>query len=97
MTIRQVLIRRYWLVMLGLVVGIALGRMWHATEQTHNLRYGIGLVWGLSLFVFFYFGFRCPRCRTTLITRGASVLSGRPLGCPKCGVGLDEPMDRSVN
>ena len=80
--------------MLGLVVGIAIGRIWHPTEQTHNLRYGILAVWGLSLFVFFYFGFRCPRRRTTLITRSASLLNGRPLGCPKCGVGMGEPMDR---
>jgi hypothetical protein len=58
--------------MVGLVVGITLGRMWRPTEQTRNLRYGTLAVWGLSMFVFFYFGFRCPRCRTTLITRGAS-------------------------
>jgi len=56
MTIRQILIRRYWLVMLGLVVGIALGRVWHPTEQARNLRYGVLIVWGLSLFVFLYLG-----------------------------------------
>jgi hypothetical protein len=96
MTIRQVLIRRYWLVMLGFVVGIAVARLWHPTEQTHNLRIGVFWVLGLSLIVFFYFGFRCPRCHTLLVIRGASILSGRPMGCPKCGVGMDEPMDRSA-
>jgi hypothetical protein len=57
MTIRQALIRRYWLVMLALIVGIARGRRWHPTEQTQNLRYGILAVLGLSMLVFFYFGF----------------------------------------
>lgn len=96
MTIRQVLVRRYQLVMLGLVVGIALGRIWHATRQTHNLRLGIGLTWMLSLFVLFYFGFRCPRCHTMLTTKGLSILTGRPMGCPKCGVSLDDPIDPSA-
>jgi predicted RNA-binding Zn-ribbon protein involved in translation (DUF1610 family) len=92
MTIRQVLIRRYWSFMLGLILGIAVGRAWHATPQTHNLRLGIGIAWGLSLFVFYYFGFRCPRCHTMLTIRSMSIMSGRPMGCPKCGVGMDEPM-----
>ena len=96
MTIRQVLIRRYWLVMLGLVVGAVLGRMWHPTEQTQVIRSGLLQLLGLSLIVFFYFGFRCPRCHALLMIRGASILSGRPMGCPKCGVGMDEPMDRSA-
>jgi hypothetical protein len=82
--------------MLGFVVGIALARIWHPTEQTHNLRSGVFWVYGLSLIVFLYFGFRCPRCHTLLVIRGASILSGRPMGCPKCGVGMDEPMDRSA-
>jgi hypothetical protein len=96
MTIRQVLIRRYWVVMLGFVVGIALAQMWHPTEKTHNLRMGVFWVFGLTLFAFLYFGFRCPRCHALLMIRGASILSGRPMGCPKCGVGMDEPMDRSA-
>jgi len=97
MTIRQVLIRRYWLAMSGLVLVLALGRVWHATEQTHNLRGGVLLVLGLSLVAVVAFGFRCPRCQTLLVMRGASILSGRPMGCPKCGVGMDEPMDSPGN
>lgn len=97
MTIRQILIRRYWLVMLGLVAGIAVGRVWHPTGQMHNIRFGVGTVFALSLFVYLYFGFRCPRCHALLLVRGASILGGRPMGCPKCGVGMDEPMNRSLN
>ena len=97
MVIRQALIRRYWLVMLDLVVGIALGHIWHPTGQTHNIRSDVMIVLGLSLFVFFYFGFRCPHCYVLLMIRGASILSGRPMECPKSGVGMDEPMDRSLN
>ena len=96
MTIRQVLVSRYWLFMLGMVLGIGLAQAWHVTGHNHNLRFGVLGMWGLSLFVFLYFGFRCPRCHTMLTMRGASILSGRPLGCPKCGVSLDEPMDRSA-
>jgi DNA-directed RNA polymerase subunit RPC12/RpoP len=55
------------------------------------------MVFTLSLFVYLYFGFRCPRCHALLLVRGASILGGRPMGCPKCGVGMDEPMNRSLN
>jgi hypothetical protein len=96
MTIRQVLVRRYWSFLLGLVLVFALGRVWHPTAQTHELRNGVLLLLEVSLFVFLGFGFRCPRCHTMLTIRSASILSGRPVGCPKCGVNLDEPMDRSV-
>ena len=82
--------------MCGLVLILALGRVWHATEQTHHLRFGVLSLLGLSLAAVVAFGFRCPRCHTILTIRSASILSGRPLGCPKCGVSLDEPMERSV-
>ena len=96
-TIRQVLIRRYWFAMCGLALVLALGQVWHGTEQTHNFRVGVLYVLGLSLVAIIAFGFRCPRCHALLIIRGASILSGQPMGCPKCGVGMDEPMNRSPN
>jgi hypothetical protein len=49
MTIREVSIRRYWLVVLGLVAGIALCRIWHPSERTHYVRGGVMMVFGLSL------------------------------------------------
>lgn len=96
MTIRQALVRRYWSFLLSLLLIFALGRVWHPTAQTQDLRSGVLLVLGLSLFVFLGLGFRCPRCRTILTILSASILSGRPVGCPKCGVNLDEPMSRSA-
>jgi hypothetical protein len=96
MTIRQVLVRRYGSFLLSLVLVLALGRVWHPTAETHALRNGVLLILGLSLLIFLGLGFRCPRCHTMLTIRSASILSGRPVGCPKCGLNLDEAMDRSA-
>ena len=82
--------------MCGLVLVLALGRLCHATERTHNLRRGVLLVLGVSLVVVVAFGFRCPGRHAALVIRGASILSGRPMGCPKCGMGMDETMKRSA-
>jgi hypothetical protein len=80
MTIRQVLIRRYWFAMCGLAVVLALGLVWHATEQTHNFRSGVLYVLGLSLVATVAFGFRCPRCHAAAAAVASFILYGALVG-----------------
>jgi hypothetical protein len=75
-----------------LAVGVLAGS-WQATWDNHVFREAVLGFLLLSVVGVFAFGFRCPRCRSSLATRAAIILSGRPCECPKCGMNVDEPRD----
>jgi len=83
-----------------LLVGLlglgALASAWPPSWANHVLRAALlGLV-GFIIVAMFVFGFRCPRCRHTLVHRAAAILDSRePQACPHCGVSLDEARDPS--
>jgi hypothetical protein len=93
MTIRKSLMRWYWFTILGLTLIFALGLMWRGPESDYTIRNVTLVVLGLFMYVVLALKFRCPRCRASLVTKSASILHGRPCGCPKCGVGMDELID----
>ena len=90
LSIRKTLLGWYRFLWVGiLAVGIVAGS-WQATWENHLLREAVLGFLLISVVGVFAFGFRCPRCRSTLATRAPAILSGRPCECPKCGVNVDE-------
>jgi hypothetical protein len=90
-TIRNALIGWFRFLWVGiLAVGIVAGS-WQATWNNHRLREPVLGFLLISVIGVFAFGFRCPRCHSSLAARAPRILGGRPCECPKCGVSVDEP------
>jgi hypothetical protein len=91
MTIRHTLLGWYRFLCVGLMTVGVFGASWRATWYNHFFRAAVLSFLLVSIFGVFAFGFRCPRCRTSLAIKAATILSGRACGCPGCGVSVDEP------
>jgi hypothetical protein len=92
MTIRQTLRGWYVFLWIGLMAVGVLAASWRATTwSNYYFRMAILAFLFISVIGVFGFGFVCPRCRASLAMKAPTILSGRPCGCPKCGVSLDEP------
>jgi hypothetical protein len=93
MSIRRALLGWYRFLWVGLLAVGVLSGSWHATWYNHIFRAAVlGFVL-VSVLGVFGFGFRCPRCRSSLVTKAPTILSGRSFECPKCAVSVDEPRD----
>jgi hypothetical protein len=93
MTIRQSLrgwYRFLWLSLIG--VGILAGSWRAATWTNYYIRMATLGFLLLGIIGVFSFGFVCPRCRNSLVIKSVTIFNGGPCSCPKCGVGLDEPV-----
>ena len=74
MTIRRTLQGWYRFLWVALLMVGALGRSWQDTGYNHAFRIGvISLGCGLRA-PLFGFGFRCPRCRRTLVHKAPGIL-----------------------
>jgi len=94
MTIRQALGGWYRFLFVGLMaVGILAGSWRPATWFNYYLRIAVLAFLLVGVLGVFGFGFVCPRCRASLILKAAAIFSGGKTVCPKCGVGMDEPMN----
>jgi hypothetical protein len=92
MTIRHALrgwLRFLWLSLMA--VGILAGSWRPHTWLNYYLRMAILTFLAIGVIGVFAFGFVCPRCRSSLLMKSATIIGGRPYACPKCGVSLDEP------
>jgi hypothetical protein len=91
MTIRRTLQGWYRFLWVALLLVGALARAWQDTGYNHVFRSGVIGFLLASVFLLFAFGFRCPRCRGTLVHKAPGILmQGGTFFCPKCGVSLDE-------
>jgi predicted RNA-binding Zn-ribbon protein involved in translation (DUF1610 family) len=91
MTIRQTLRGWYRYLWISLLSVGAFGLAWHDNGYNHTLRIGVLVLLCAAAVTLFAFGFRCPRCGTSLIPNAAHiVMSGAPFACPKCRVSVDE-------
>jgi predicted RNA-binding Zn-ribbon protein involved in translation (DUF1610 family) len=91
MTIRQTLRAWYRYLWVSLLLVGAFGISWQDNGYNHALRIGILVLLCAAVVTLFAFGFRCPRCRTSLISNAAHIVtSNAPFACPKCGVSMDE-------
>jgi len=97
MTIRRALAGWYRFLWVGMMLVGAVGLSWRDTGYNHTFRMSVISLLLVSVFAVFGCGFRCPRCRTSLITRAATILSSSPCGCPKCGVSMDDPRESPAN
>jgi hypothetical protein len=92
MTIRQALRGWYRFLLIGLMaVGILAGSWQASTWFNYYFRMAVLSFLLISIIGVFGFGFVCPRCRSSLATKAATIFAGRPCACPKCGVSMDEP------
>lgn len=91
MTIRRTLLGWYRFLWVGILAVGVLAASWQATWYNHLFREAVLGFLLISVLGVFAFGFRCPRCRGSLATRAAAILSGRPCECAKCGLSVDEP------
>jgi hypothetical protein len=92
-TIRRAL--RGWFTYLQLsLLGVGvLASAWRDNGYNHGFRAVILALVLASVFGLFVCGFRCPRCRTSLIHRSTALLADRGVAaCPRCGVSFDEPV-----
>jgi hypothetical protein len=90
-TIRQALRGWYRFLGVGLIgVGILAGNWRPFTWPSYYLRMAVLGFLLVSVVGVFVFGFRCPRCRASLLLKATAILSGGKFACPKCGVGMDE-------
>jgi predicted Zn finger-like uncharacterized protein len=97
-TIRQALRLWYRFLWMGVFAVGVLAASWQATWDNHSFRaalLGFSLVCVIGVFTF---GFRCPRCRASLVYKAAAILTkDGALRCPKCGVSMDEPRQDPAN
>jgi hypothetical protein len=91
MTIRQALRGWFRFLWLGLMAVGILAASWHPhTWLNYYVRMTTLALLASSVMGIFACGFRCPRCRSGLLLKAASIIDGRPCVCAKCGVSLDE-------
>ncbi len=98
MTIRRTLQGWYRFLWVALLMIGALGRAWQDTGHNHAFRIGAISILLAFVLLLFAFGFRCPRCRATLVHKAPGILmQGGTAFCPACGVSLDELRDSPGN
>jgi FtsH-binding integral membrane protein len=98
MTINQALRGWYRFLGVGLMAVGVVAAGWQATWYNHIFRAAVLSFLLVSVFGVFAFGFRCPRCRASLVHKATTILvRGRAFACPKCGVGLYEPRESPAN
>jgi hypothetical protein len=91
MTIRQTLRGWYRYLWVALLSVGAFGMYWPDNGYNHAVRISVLVLLCAAAMTLFAFGFRCPRCKTSLIPNAAHiVMNGGPFACPKCGVSVDE-------
>jgi predicted RNA-binding Zn-ribbon protein involved in translation (DUF1610 family) len=91
MTIRQTLRGWYRYLWASLLSVGAFGMYWHDDGDNRTFRVIALLLLCAAAVTLFVFGFRCPRCGTSLIPRASRiVMTAAPVTCPKCGVSVDE-------
>ena len=91
MTIRQTLRGWYRYLWVSLLLAGAFGMSWRDNGYNHAFRIGVLVLLCAAAMTLFAFGFRCPRCGTSLIPHAVRIVStGAPVACPKCGVSVDE-------
>jgi hypothetical protein len=97
MTIRQTLRGWYQFLGVGLIAVGVLAASWHATWHNHIFRAAVLSFLLVCVFGVFAFGFRCPRCRRSLVPKAPAIFNGGSFGCPNCGVSLDEAAKSPAN
>jgi hypothetical protein len=98
MTIGRALRLWYRFLWVGLMAVGVLGASWQATWYNHIFRVAVLGFLLACVFGVFAFGFRCPRCRVSLVPKAQAILMpGGRFAWPKCRVSFDEPMDSSSN
>ena len=98
MTIRRTLQGWYRFLWVALLMVGALGRGWQDTGYNHAFRIGVISVLLASTLLLFASGFRCPRCRRTLVHKAPAILmQGGSCFCPNCGVSMDAPRESPDN
>jgi hypothetical protein len=91
MTIRRTLRGWYRFLWVAMIMVGVLGGVWRDTGYNHAFRIGVLCLLLVSVFTLFAFGFRCPRCRTSLVSKAPTLLTtGGRFVCPRCGVSVDE-------
>jgi hypothetical protein len=91
MTVRARL-RGWFRFLLGSVLAVgACASAWPDTEFNHAFRLIVIGALAASLLTLFAMGFRCPRCRATLIPSAVKILGVGPFACPRCGASTDTP------
>jgi hypothetical protein len=92
MTIRQALRGWFTFLWVGLMAVGILAESWRPTTWiNYYFRMAVLSFLLISVVGVFAFGFVCPRCGISLALKAATIFGGRPCGCPKCGVSMDEP------
>jgi hypothetical protein len=93
MTIRRRLLGWFRFLWVGILAVGVLAGSWQPTWDNHIFREAILGFLLISIIGVFGFGFRCPRCRGSFVTRTTAIWSGRPCECRKCGISIDEPRE----
>jgi predicted RNA-binding Zn-ribbon protein involved in translation (DUF1610 family) len=97
-TIRHALRLWYRFLWMGVLAVGVLAASWQATWDNHWFRVALLGFCLVSVIGVFAFGFRCPRCGTSLIHKAAVILTKDcAVACPTCGVSLDEPREDPAN
>jgi hypothetical protein len=89
-SIRQTLTAWFRFLWLGLLMIGVFASSWRDNGYNHSLRIGVLTFLIVTVFGLFAFGFRCPRCRISLVPKASDILRTRPYACPRCGVSIDE-------
>jgi len=98
MTIRRALRGWFTYLRVGLVLVGVLAFGWHDNGYNHTFRVSVLAVLITSVCTLFAFGFRCPRCRSSLVHKAPTILmKGCQFACPNCGVSVDEPRDSTTH
>jgi ribosomal protein S27AE len=101
-TIREYIMRRmrWFPVVLVISIGGAVA-IYHWVPQMSRLGRTIvclPLVVGFIPYVQWAFGVRCPRCGKSFMSANGEfwyyTLTAETMECPKCGLDIDEPMDK---
>jgi len=89
MTVRARLRAWYWFLVGGLLAVGAFAASWPATEFHSVFRLIVIGALAASVLTLFAMGFRCPRCRASLIPHAVNILGTTRVACPRCGSSLD--------
>ena len=92
-TIRRQLRRWFAFFQVALVLVGILAYSWHDNGYNHTFRIVALSLLMATVLGLFASGFRCPRCRKSLVPQASKILAdGGRFACPKCGGSIDESM-----